>query len=296
MQNATRFPARNSEVGGLGIRRALPVAGKRLIGAWCFLDHIGPAKFSDPRGLRVGPHPHIGLQTFTWMIDGEILHRDSLGYVQHIRPGQVNLMTAGHGIAHSEESPQPHSPHIQAAQLWIALPDRLRNMPPAFAHHHDIPVFVHEGFTVSLPVGEFLGHRSPVEVHTPLVGVDLLSAGLASVTLPLRADFEYGVLVLEGSAEVDDERLEPGVLHCPATGAKALTIRTTERARLLLIGGEPLNENVLLFWNWVARDASEIADVTRLWNAGDARFGSVRGYDGERLLAPEPPAGMKPAR
>ncbi|HWU84136.1 MAG TPA: pirin family protein, partial [Rhodocyclaceae bacterium] len=130
-----RLEARTSILGeGLLIRRALPHRERRMIGAWCFLDHAGPLDVSQGPGMRVGPHPHIGLQTFTWMIEGEILHRDSLGYEQLIRPGQVNLMTAGRGISHSEESPLQRSPGLQLAQLWIALPSNRRDMTPAFEH------------------------------------------------------------------------------------------------------------------------------------------------------------------
>ena len=293
--SSRRIPAREADVGGLLIRRALPVAGKRLVGAWCFLDHLGPADIGDGAGMRVGPHPHTGLQTFTWMIDGEILHRDSLGYVQPIRPGQVNLMTAGYGISHSEETPQPHGSRLQAVQLWIALPDAVRDCAPAFGHYPDIPVLAHEGYAVSVLVGDFLGARSPVPVHTPLLGVDLFCAdGAAATQLPLRPDFEYAALVLEGEATVAGEPLAPGTLLDLGRGGTQLAVASTGRARVLLLGGEPFGEEVLLFWNFVGRNAAEIAGYARQWNAGDARFGEVQGFDGPRLPAPVVPAGMKP--
>lgn len=296
MNAPRRVAAREADVGGLLIRRALPVAGKRLVGAWCFLDHLGPADIGDGPGMRVGPHPHTGLQTFTWMIDGEILHRDSLGYVQPIRPGQVNLMIAGRGISHSEESPQPHPPRLQAAQLWIALPEHMRQCAPAFEHYPDIPVLAHGGYAVSVLVGEFLGTVSPVRVHTPLLGVDLHATADAAATLPLRPDFEYAALVLEGEVTVSGETLAPGTLLDLGTGNDTLAVASRGRARVLLIGGEPLAEEVLLFWNFVARNAQEVAEYTRLWNAGDARFGEVQGFAGPRLAAPEPPAGLKVPR
>lgn len=163
--------ARAAEVGGLMLRRALPSRERRLIGAWCFLDHAGPADISQTAGMREGPHPHTGLQTFTWMIEGEILHRDSLGHEQLIRPGQVNLMTAGRGIVHSEESLPEHPPRLQAAQLWIALPDAQRHCEPAFEHYPNLPVLERDGFRMTLLVGEALGQRSPVRVYTPLFGM-----------------------------------------------------------------------------------------------------------------------------
>lgn len=291
-----RFPAREADVGGLPIRRVLPGVGKRMIGAWCFLDHLGPADVRDGAGIRVGPHPHTGLQTFTWMIEGELLHRDSLGSVQPIRPGQVNLMTAGHGIAHSEESPVPRPPRLQAAQLWIALPDAERDCVPAFAHHPGIPVVAHEGFAVSVLVGDILGAHSPVRVHTPLLGVDLYCASAARTILPLRADFEYGALVLEGEATIAGETLAPGTLLDLGRGRETLEVIAPARTRVLLIGGEPFGEDVLLFWNFVGRSAEEVREFTRQWNAGDARFGEVQGFDGPRLLAPEPPGGARTRR
>lgn len=291
--SATTFPARLADVGGMPIRRALPVRGKRLVGAWCFLDHAGPADIHDSAGMRVGPHPHTGLQTFTWMIEGELLHRDSLGHVQLIRPGQVNLMTAGRGIAHSEESPVPHPPRIQAAQLWIALPDRFRHCDPEFRHYPDIPVLTRDGFRVSVLVGDFLGARSPVRVYTPLLGADLLAEGSAATTLPLREEFEYGAIVLEGEAVIGGQAIAPGELLDLGSGNASLTLATNARARVLLLGGAPLGEEVLLFWNFVGRSPEEMAEAARQWNAGDARFGEVHGFDGPRIPAPEVPAGLK---
>lgn len=293
---AQRFPAHVANVGGLPLNRALPTRGKRLVGAWCFLDHAGPADVRAGAGLRVGPHPHIGLQTFTWMIDGELLHRDSLGSVQLIRPGQVNLMTAGRGISHSEESPLPHSPRLQAAQLWIALPDAVRHCPPAFEHYPDLPRGTRDGFATTLLVGEMSGQRSPVRVHSPLFAMDLVAQQAAGATLPLRDDFEYGVLVLEGEATVDGEPLPMDTLLYLAPGRAQLRLAASAGARILLLGGEPFGEDVLLFWNFVGRTPEEMAEAARQWNAGDARFGEVRGFDGPRLAAPEPPAGLKATR
>lgn len=287
-----RITARAAQVGGLMLRRALPNRERRLIGAWCFLDHAGPADISQDAGMRVGPHPHTGLQTFTWMIEGEILHRDSLGHEQLIRPGQVNLMTAGRGIVHSEESQPEHPPRLQAAQLWIALPDVQRHCEPAFAHYPDLPVLERDGFRMTLLVGEALGQRSPVPVYTPLVGMDLVTTASASLDLPLHTGFEYGVLVLEGSANVAGETLEPGTLLDLGQGRNRLGIASSGPARLLLIGGEPFKEEVLLWWNFVARTPAEIADYTARWNAGEY-FGEVKGYAGDRLQAPALPDNVR---
>lgn len=295
-----RIEARTSMLGeGMLIRRALPSREQRMIGAWCFLDHAGPVDVSLGDGMRVGPHPHIGLQTFTWMIAGEVLHRDSLGYEQIIRPGQVNLMTAGHGISHSEESPAQRSPQLHLAQLWIALPDSHRHMPPAFQHYPELPHFALGGFAATLLVGELQDHVSPVQVYTPMLGVDLTSTAAASVIVPLREDFEYGVLVLEGSVEITEtshsEALGSGTLLYLPPGQTELDLHCKAAARVLLIGGEPFAENVLLWWNFVARTRAEIVAATEAWNAHSA-FGKVEGYVGTELTAPDVPAEIRSSR
>lgn len=286
---AQRIATRDSILGeGMRIRRALPARERRLIGAWCFLDHFGPIDISQGDGMRVGPHPHIGLQTFTWPISGEILHRDSLGYTQVIRPGQVNLMTAGRGISHSEESPPERSPQLHGAQLWIALPDTHRHIAPAFQHYPEIPATERDGFRVTVMAGDWLGLHSPVELFSPLVGAELLATTGGTTTLPLQPTFEHGLLVLEGIAVIDGETLEPGTLLYLPPGDDSLNIQAGEGMRLLLIGGEPFPETPLLWWNFVARDKDEISTATREWNHGTA-FGTVEGYDGQPLTAPAPP-------
>jgi redox-sensitive bicupin YhaK (pirin superfamily) len=288
-----RIPTRDAVIGdGLKIRRALPGRQKRMIGAWCFLDHAGPADVRTGPGMRVGPHPHIGLQTFTWMIEGEVLHQDSLGTTQIIRPGQVNLMTAGRGICHAESSPASRPPVMHAAQLWIALPSAQRHMPPAFEHYPDLPIIDRDGFRITLLAGDMLGARAPARVYSPLVGVDLTTNAAARTQLPLQSTFEYGVLVLEGTAEIEGEILDADTLLYLGSGREQLHITTSQGARLLLIGGEPFAEEILLWWNFVARTQAEISAATEAWNHGNT-FGEVRDYDGERLTAPPLPAHMK---
>jgi redox-sensitive bicupin YhaK (pirin superfamily) len=282
-----RLPTRDSVIGeGLSIRRALPNRARRLIGAWCFLDHAGPVIVKSHREFRVGPHPHIGLQTFTWMIAGEILHRDSLGYEQVLRPGQVNLMTAGNGISHSEEAlPITQPTQLHMAQLWIALPDAQRHIAPAFQHYPVLPIVELGGFKLTLLTGTLAGHTSPVKVHSPLLGVDLTCTDNADTTLTLNPNFEHGALVLDGQIIVDGETLASGTLLYLGPGRSHLHIKAGSNARLLLLGGEPLNEPVLLWWNFVARSEAEIIQATDDWNNSN-RFGEVKGYDGERLVAP----------
>jgi redox-sensitive bicupin YhaK (pirin superfamily) len=289
MTTIQRLPANRAVLGeGMTIRRALPNRQRRLIGAWCFLDHFGPVDVSGGDGLRVGPHPHTGLQTFTWPLAGEILHRDSLGYEQLIRPGQVNLMTAGRGISHSEESPLPRSPRLHGAQLWIALPASQRFCEPAFEHYPEMPRLEQGGFELTLLAGDLLGEAAPTRVFSPLFGLDLRAPGAAATELPLRRDFEYGALVLEGEVTLAGEPLGVGELLYFGSGRDSLGLRSASAARLLLLGGEPLGEEILMWWNFVGRDRAEMTRYVADWNA-ERDFGEVHGYPGERLVAPAPP-------
>lgn len=282
-----RIPARASVIGkDFTIRRALPSRQRRMVGAWCFLDQAGPVTYGAGQGLRVGPHPHIGLQTFTWMIDGEIMHRDSLGYEQVIRPGQVNLMTAGRGIVHAEDAVTDDPGRLHAAQLWIALPDAERQREPSFHHYPDLPVLEWGGFIVTVLAGTAFGQTAPAAIFSPLVGVDLACAGPAQTLVPLNPAFEHAVLVLSGALEVEGETLEPGTLLYLGTARAQLALQSQTAARLLLIGGEPFEEEILLWWNFVARNREEMVTATADWNGG-RMFGTVNGSPSPRLVAPD---------
>ncbi len=282
-----RLEARSAEIGGgLTIRRALPNRQRRTVGAWCFLDHAGPVEFAAGGGMHVGPHPHIGLQTFTWMIEGEVVHRDSLGNEQVITPGQVNLMTAGEGIAHAEDSMPGRAGRLHAAQLWIALPEGERRRPPAFRNYPQLPLVRSGGFDVRVLAGSAFGQVSPAEVYSPLVGLDFAAAGAAALSVPLTATFEHAALALSGAASVAGEALAPGTVLYFGPGREELALRTEGAARILLIGGTPFGEEILVWWNFVARTREEIASATRDWNAG--RFGAVYGSPSPPLTAPDP--------
>jgi redox-sensitive bicupin YhaK (pirin superfamily) len=281
-----RIATHAGNVGGLSIRRALPTRALPMVGAWCFLDHLGPATLAPGQEMRVAPHPHIGLQTFSWMIEGEILHRDSLGFVQVIRPGQVNLMTAGRGIAHSEEL-LPGSAQLHMTQLWIALPEAARHMAPAFEHHPILPVVKRDGVRITVIAGKCLGETAPMRFHSPLVGVDVAATGPATTILPLDPTFEHGVLVLRGEAMVDGEALGPGTLLALAPGQASTSLQFDGPAQLLVIGGTPFGEDVLLWWNFVGRRPDEIVQAAEDWNAGRGPFGVVQGYEGVPLVAPD---------
>jgi redox-sensitive bicupin YhaK (pirin superfamily) len=286
-----RIATRHADLGGgFSIARALPSAAQRTVGAWCFLDHAGPVRFPPGQGMRVGPHPHIGLQTFTWMIEGEVVHNDSLGNRQVIRPGEVNLMSAGHGIAHSEESIGAHGA-VHAAQLWIALPDAQRHGAPAFVHHAELPQAQADGFRATVLAGRAFDQRSPVPLHSELVGIDLTAEGAARTRVDLEPRFEHALLCLRGAAHVDREPIEPGTLLYAAPGRTHLELACDNAAQLLLIGGAPFDEPLLMWWNFVARDADEIVRAADDWNAG-RHFGAVPGTQLARVPAPDP-SGLK---
>ncbi len=266
------------------VARALPHRARRTVGAWCFLDHAGPVQFAAGQGMHVGAHPHIGLQTFTWLIEGEVVHRDSLGNEQVIRPGQVNLMTAGRGIAHTEDSVADGA-RLHAAQLWIALPEHERRREPGFQNYPELPVVEQGGFRATVLAGSALGQSSPAQVYTPLVGIDLDASGAARTELPLRTDFEYAAMVLRGAATLGGEALAPGEWLYFAPGRTELALQCEAAAHLLLVGGAPFGEDVLIWWNFVARTQAEMQAALEDWNAG--RFDAVRaGSPAAPLAAP----------
>ena len=274
-----------ARVGDISVRRALPQRTHRTVGAWCFADHMGPADVTEERGLDIGPHPHCGLQTVTWLIDGQALHRDSLGSEQVIVPGQLNLMTAGHGVAHAEEATGHYRGTLQGIQLWIALPESTRSAPPAFEHHATLLSDEFDRTVATVLVGDFNGVVSPARHDTPLVGVDLEVRGPSR--LPLQRDFEYAMIVLEGELSVNDVRLEPGRLGYLARGLDEIDVRPREAARAILLGGEPFEETVLMWWNFVARTREEVNDAYESWRRNDDRFGSVASSL-ERIDTPAP--------
>ncbi|MDM1493714.1 pirin family protein [Acinetobacter indicus] len=289
-------PLRRAEIGqGTVIKRALPSRHKRMIGAWCFLDHAGPVSFPQGDGLDVGPHPHIGLQTFTWMIEGTLMHTDSVGSKQLIRPKQVNLMTAGQGISHTEVAPEQET-HMHAAQLWIALPDAKRNMPSRFDHYPELPVVSRDGVEFTVLVGEFLETRSPVEVHSPLLAVDLTAAETVRTRLQLNPAFEYGFMALEGTAHINQHELNEDNMVVLEPGLQDIEIELHQGARVLLLGGEPFESAILLWWNFVGRTQDELSEARDQWVNQDPRFGSIPDYNGPRLEAPALPDKMRASR
>ena len=296
------------------VRRTLPQRQRSMVGAWCFLDHYGPDDVSHGPGMQVPPHPHTGLQTVSWLFAGEILHRDSVGSVCTVIPGELNLMTAGHGISHSEQSPEPvtsRPPTLHGVQLWTALPASALSAAPAFEHHADLPVLRAPGvvvrvFLVQLPAQDHLGTaslRSPATTFTPLLGAQIDLAPGAELTLILDPTFEHAVLVDTPAAiRVEETLLGRSELGFLAAGADQTTLRAAPHApaRLVLIGGEPFGEEIVMWWNFVGRSHEDVVQARADWSrqlgepapevaTSAARFGTVAGYDGPALPAPQLP-------
>ncbi|MHC0428857.1 pirin family protein [Streptomyces sp. O3] len=276
------------------VRRLLPNLGRRMVGGFAFVDHYGPDDIADEPGMQVPPHPHMGLQTVSWLHEGEVLHRDSTGGLQTIRPRELGLMTSGRAISHSEESPRSHARYLHGAQLWVALPEAHRHTAPSFEHHPDLPQVTAPGLTATVILGTLDDVTSPGTTYTPLVGADLALARGTSTALPLVPDFEYAVLGMSGEVHADGVPVLPGSMLYLGCGRAELPLRAESDAAVMLLGGEPFEEELVMWWNFVARSHEEVEAARRDWMEG-TRFGEVKGYDGAPLPAPElPPVALKP--
>lgn len=276
-----------ARVGGITVRRALPRRTRRTVGSWCFADHMGPAVVTEDEGIDVGPHPHIGLQTVTWLLSGEVLHRDSLGSEQTIRPGQLNLMTAGRGVSHAEEHTGRYRGELHGIQLWVAQPDATRQGDPAFEHHAELPRVELDGGIASVLVGELGGVASPARRDTDHLGAELdLRAG--PTVVPVAATHEHALVVLDGEVSIDDRTITPGQLAYLGLGRDELPLRCREASRAILIGGVPFEAKILMWWNYVARTRDEVEAANTEWQDGGDRFGTVASPLA-RIGGPRPP-------
>jgi quercetin 2,3-dioxygenase len=284
----TAYPNREASLGAIHVSRALPIRERRLVGPWCFLDRFGPLQFCDGRPMDVPPHPHIGLQTVSWLLEGEVQHSDSLGYQAVVRPGGVNVMTAGRGIAHAEETPGVGNGRLDGVQLWVALPEADRNLYPSFTHLEQVPGFQESGARVQVFAGSYRGLTSPAPHFSEIIGLDAQIRSQGTLELALRSEFEHAVLLLSGDCRLeDDERvLNERTLYYLGANRSAITIRSEAGGRLLLIGGPPSPEKILMWWNFVARTPEEIAEARADWETG-RRFGEVVGEHRPRLSAPD---------
>ncbi|MFF2327186.1 MULTISPECIES: pirin family protein [unclassified Streptomyces] len=289
--------ARDVPLGGpraMTVRRTLPQRTRTLIGAWCFADHYGPDDIADTGGMDVAPHPHTGLQTVSWLFAGEIEHRDSMGSHALVRPGELNLMTGGYGISHSEVS-TPGTAILHGVQLWVALPGEHRHTGRDFQHYVPSPIRV-DGADVRVFLGTLAGDTSPVQTFTPLLGAELVLDPHSTTTLTVDTAFEHGLLVDHGNVRVGETLLHSAELGYIGTGNGTLTLanETDAVARAVLLGGTPFEEQIVMWWNFIGRTHEDIEQAREDWENGD-RFGEVHGYDGDRLPAPElPSVALKP--
>ena len=280
------------------VRRTLPTRGRSFVAAWCFLDHYGPDDVSQTGGMDVPPHPHCALATVSWLFSGEVEHRDSLGTVAMVRPGEVNLMTAGRGISHSEVSTAATTV-LHGAQLWVVLPQAAAGVAPRFEHYVPPAVDPAPGVEAQVFVGTLWGSTSPVRVESALLGAEVRLAPGAAVGLPVDEAFEVGVLVDSGSVTVDGTPVAAAELAVVEAGrAAGLVLEAgSQGARVLVLGGEPFTEEIVMWWNFIGRDHAEVAAAREAWEAGAsgdpaaARFGRVDGYVGAvgRIPAPALP-------
>lgn len=267
---------REVPLGGLRpmtVRRTLPQRRRSMIGAWSYLDHFGPDDVAETGGMLVPPHPHIGVQSVTWLFAGEIEHRDSAGNHALVRPGEVNLMTAGRGVCHSEVSTDATG-LLHGVQLWVALPAGARHCDPAFDHHLPTPVRG-PGWEARVFMGSAFGTRSPVRTFTPLLGAEVMLAPGATLELAVDPEFEHGVLVDVGQVSIGDEKVEAGDLAYVAPGEHRLQLLCHDEARVLLLGGPPFEEPVVMWWNFIGRGHEEIVAARLEWQRQVTRDGEL---------------------
>ncbi|HJQ04483.1 MAG TPA: pirin family protein [Nocardioides sp.] len=256
------------------VRRTLPQRQRSLIGAWCFVDHYGPDLVSESGGMSVAPHPHTGLQTVSWLFEGEITHRDSAGTVGAVLPGEVNLMTAGRGISHSEVS-TADTTTLHGVQLWVALPDADRFTDPGFEHYAP-PEVAGDGWRARVFLGSLLGDTSPVRTFTPLLGAELVLDPGARLDLAVDPAYEHGVLVDQGSLQVAEQPTEYAELAYVAPGADSIELYAgAAGARVLVLGGPPFGEQIVMWWNFVGRTHEEVVAFREEWQAQVAPYGAV---------------------
>ncbi|MFU2127175.1 pirin family protein [Gallibacterium anatis] len=296
-----KFLAKTKDVGGIPVARLLPQNKHRTVGAWCFLDHAGPATFSqENKGMQVGLHSHTNLQTFTWMLEGEVWHQDSLGNRQLIRPKQVNLMTAGtgnqRGISHTEQTPDGVK-NLHAVQLWIALPMN-QEIEPNFEHYPQLPEWSDQGIDYILTTGSYQGRQAPTSQFSPLVGVDMRFQQAQAFEIERQDKFEYAILAINGTIKINGERYakdEIAILSDCAAAQEELTLWAEQGTHIMLLGGEPLPHPTVIWWNFVADKVEDLEQAVNDWNNQHPRFGTIdlQGTELSRLTAPAIPARLK---
>ena len=279
------YTNRETSLGNLQISRALPIRERRMIGPWCFLDRFGPLSFSGEKPLDVLPHPHIGLQTVTWLLEGEVLHKDSLNSEVILRPGGLNLMTAGNGIAHTEQTPSDNGGRLNGIQLWAALPDEHRHMPPSFISADQVPVVETSSGSISVFAGTLQDVTCNLSYFSEIVGAELRVHAKGILEFALKPAHEHAVLLLEGDCTLENQPLLEKTLYALGSQRDCLSMSSQQGCKILLIGGKPFPEKILMWWNFVARSPEEIAKARLNWEE-HSHFGDVPGEGDRRLSAP----------
>ncbi len=290
----TLAPKQVSLGGGsdLSVRRVLPQLHRSFVGAWCFVDHYGPDLAAACGGMNVAPHPHTGLQTVSWLFDGEIEHRDSAGVETLVKPGEVNLMTSGYGIAHSEVSTD-RTVYLHGVQLWVVLPEADQSLEREFQHYRP-DVVEWAGGTVRVLVGSFAGATSTIQTQTRLLGAEVVLNAGAAWEGPVDPSFEYGVLVDNGHVEVDGLLVDKHWMAIRDAGLDSLRLGnpSDQPVRLMLLGGKPFDESIIMWWNFIGRHHDDIERFRAEWIADADRFGQVRGWRAsDRIMPPPLPQG-----
>lgn len=279
------------------VSRTIPQKLRRSVGPFCFVDHFGPTDATAKLHFDVAPHPHIGLQTLSWLWSGEVLHLDSLGSKQWLRPGQVNLMTAGRGISHAEVIPEEHAMNVtlHGVQLWLALPPEAMQVAPDFEHFSELPQLEFGKFQGHLILGKLGAYEAPAKLYAEAVAFDLHSTENSAVRIDVNPKFEHLVYVVRSSAQdihINGMNVEPHSGLYLAKNTACLEIEGT--GQVLVLGGVPYPEPIRMFWNFVANDNSDLYTAAKAWNANDPIFGHVDAYPKygkgpKRLMSPEPP-------
>jgi len=276
------------DLGQFEVRRVLPAKSRTMVGPFIFVDQFGPAQLDIGAGMDVRPHPHINLATVTWLFEGAIDHRDSLGSFATIRPGQVNLMTAGSGIVHSERSPaeeREKGPRLYGMQTWLALPDGREEIDPAFESRNDLPQLEADGIRARVIMGSLWGREAPTTCHSETIYAEIVLDAGASLPIDARAE-ERAVMLVGGDAMIDGSMLPLYQLAVLKPG-EPMTLRTTEGCRVMLLGGEAFSSKRHVFWNFVSSSRDRIEQAKEDWKAG--KFSKVPGDEEEFIPLPDKP-------
>lgn len=282
-RDASIYSAQQRQLGPhLMVHRILPQRAIRMIGPWCFLDHFGPVAPANYRQFDIAPHPHIGLQTITWLLSGQLLHQDSLGYEQPLRSGQLNLMTSGRGISHAEVADHDPDQPLHGLQLWCALPPAHEQTEPRFDHYQQVPKFSVGDCTATLIVGSYVQQErrltSPALSFSPALALLLQTPRATATELQLERDFEYGIYVVSGHIQLLDQTVRAHQLISLGANRSQVTLELSADTVVMVLGGEAFEQPVKMWWNFVSASQQRVEQAQRDWDAKHERFGHVAHY------------------